>query len=480
MPDTIAAIATARGQAALAVVRTSGPAAVDVAARCFRGADLAAAASHTAHVGYLARPEGGEVDQVVATVFRAPRSATGEDVVEVTCHGGEVAARLVLDALLAAGARLARPGEFTQRAFLHGKLDLTQAEAVADLIHAGSARAHRASLQHLKGRYAERLDALRDELLELCGFVELEIDFAEEDVAFADRDRLEALLGSADALLSDLLASYATGAMLRDGVRAVIGGRPNAGKSTLLNALVGRDRAIVSPTPGTTRDAVAAEVELDGLRWRFVDTAGLRATADAIEAEGVRRAERSIDEADVLLYVVDLTTGLDADERAFLHALASRNATGEGARDKAHDGTGSGETGGVHAILVGNKADLAPDAPPPLDAPARLSVVRLSAAEARRDEARLAPLLTALRSVVDAHLRRADASPVVMNQRHRQHLAAARAAVRRAQEALAAGVSGDLLALDLRAALHELGQITGAITNETVLDRIFSRFCIGK
>jgi tRNA modification GTPase len=481
MTDTIAAIATARGAAALAIVRVSGPEAVGVASRCFRGADLGAVPSHTAHVGYVtgAGEEGsetasaGDLDQVVATVFRAPRSATGEDVVELSCHGGDVASRLVLERLLEAGARMARPGEFTQRAFLNGKLDLAQAEAVADLIHAGSARAHRASLQHLKGRYSERLEALRAELLELCGLVELEIDFSDEDVEFADRDRLVGLLERTDALLAALLDSYATGAMLRDGVRVVIGGRPNAGKSTLLNALVGHDRAITSPTPGTTRDAIEAEAEIEGLRWRFVDTAGLRATADAIEAEGVRRAEDAIDAADVLLYVVDLAAGLDDAEVAFLQRFAPE--------EKA-----PGEVGGVHVVVVGNKADLVAStgdgAAPDLGArvPASLPVVTLSAAEARRDDAALAPLLDALRALVAEHLSRADASPVVMNQRHRQHLAAARAAVRRARSAMDAGVSGDLLALDLRAALRELGHITGAVTNEDVLDQIFARFCIGK
>ena len=459
MDDTIAAIATARGRAALAVVRTSGPGAVSVVDDCFRGADLLEAESHTAHVGFLVDDEGNDIDQVVVTVFRAPNSATGEHVVEVSCHGGDLAPKMVLQSLLDHGARMAEPGEFTERAFLNGKMDLAQAEAVADLIHATSTKAHEASLTHLKGRYSELLEALREELLNLCSLVELEIDFSDEDVEFADRERLEALLDETEEILQGLLDSYPTGEKLKDGVRVVIGGRPNAGKSTLLNALVGHDRAIVSETPGTTRDEIEAEAEIKGMRFRFVDTAGLRDTADEIEAEGVRRATESIEEADVLLYLYDLTVGLDSEEIEFLNDLS----------DDASD---------VQPVLLGNKADEAPDLPvADLDG---LSALKLSALRARDDADALQPLLDRLTNAVAEHLSRAEASPVVMNQRHRQHLGDALDAVQQARTALHQGVSGDMLTLDLRAALQELGAITGEITNEDVLDQIFSRFCIGK
>jgi tRNA modification GTPase len=459
MDDTIAAIATARGRAALAVVRTSGPGAVSVVDDCFRGADLLEAESHTAHVGFLVDDEGNDIDQVVVTVFRAPNSATGEHVVEVSCHGGDLAPKMVLQSLLDHGARMAEPGEFTERAFLNGKMDLAQAEAVADLIHATSTKAHEASLTHLKGRYSELLEALREELLNLCSLVELEIDFSDEDVEFADRERLEALLDETEEILQGLLDSYPTGEKLKDGVRVVIGGRPNAGKSTLLNALVGHDRAIVSETPGTTRDEIEAEAEIKGMRFRFVDTAGLRDTADEIEAEGVRRATESIEEADVLLYLYDLTVGLDSEEIEFLNDLS----------DDASD---------VQPVLLGNKADEAPDLPvADLDG---LSALKLSALRARDDADALQPLLDRLTNTVAEHLSRAEASPVVMNQRHRQHLGDALDAVQQARTALHQGVSGDMLTLDLRAALQELGAITGEITNEDVLDQIFSRFCIGK
>ena len=457
--DTIAAIATARGRAALAIVRLSGPAAIETVDACFRGADLTEVDSHTAHVGYLQSEESEDIDQVVVTVFRAPRSATGEDVVEISCHGGDLAPQLILESVLDHGARMARPGEFTERAFLNGKMDLAQAEAVADLIHASSSMAHRVSLSHLQGRYSERLEELREELLELCAFIELELDFGEEDVEFADRERLEELLDHTQELLEALLGSYQVGEKLRDGVRVVIGGRPNAGKSTLLNALVGRDRAIVSETPGTTRDEIEAEAEIDGILFRFVDTAGLRETADAIEAEGVRRAERSIASGDVLLYVYDLTQGLDDEEAAFLERVTS---------EQAH----------LSALLIGNKADLVDGTAVSgdFDGPA----LRLSAEEAMQDERLLDPLIEPLTDIVTTELSSSDASSVVMNQRHRQHLQKALDAVRQGRRALAMHASGDMLTLDLREALQELGAITGEITNEDVLDQIFSQFCIGK
>ena len=323
-PDTIAAIATARGESALAVVRASGPRAVEVVASRFTNPALAEAPSHTAHVGWITDASGERLDQVVATVFRAPTSATGEDIVEVTTHGGSAAPQAVLRAILDAGARLADPGEFTQRAFLAGKLDLAQAEAVADLIHAQSTAAARAAARGVEGRTSGALATIKDRLVETAALVELELDFSDEDVEFADRRTLERLLAEASGEIGALLSTARLGAFVRDGVRVVIGGRPNAGKSTLLNALVERDRAIVSDTPGTTRDSVEAEREIDGLLFRFVDTAGLRETEDAVEAEGVRRSREAASGADVLVYVVDARTGPDAEEESFLADLASR------------------------------------------------------------------------------------------------------------------------------------------------------------
>lgn len=454
--ETIAAIATARGRAALAIVRVSGFSAIELAASCFRGADLRKASSHTAHVGYVVASNDENLDQVVATVFRTPRSATGEDVVEFSCHGGDFAARIILERLIEAGARMADPGEFSLRAFINGKMDLAQAEAVADLIHASSSLAHRVSLSHLEGRYSDVLSDLRSELLELAALVELELDFSDEDVEFADRERLISLLERSSRLLTELLESYRLGARLRDGVRVVIGGRPNAGKSTLLNALLGRDRAIVSETPGTTRDEIEAEAEIDGLLYRFVDTAGLRETADAVEAEGVRRAERSIEQSDVLIYVYDVAVGLAEVERNFLRRIREREAS-------------------PPVVVVANKRDLVDGVAAVPD-----GVLPISAERGQTDGSETAPLIERLQAIVGEGLSSTDASHVVTNERHRGHLRAARDAVRSAHRDLLGGSPGDALALDLRRALHEIGAITGEITSEDVLDQIFSRFCIGK
>ncbi|MEM6338158.1 MAG: tRNA uridine-5-carboxymethylaminomethyl(34) synthesis GTPase MnmE, partial [Bacteroidota bacterium] len=398
--------------------------------------------------------DGKAIDQVVVTLFRAPRSATGEDVAEVTTHGGNLAPQLVLRRILDAGARLAEPGEFTRRGFLNGKLDLAQAEAVADLIHASSSLAHRVSMSHLRGHYSDAIRDVRQRLLSTAALIELELDFAEEDVEFADKSQLEALLSETEALLTSLLGSYRLGALVRDGVRVVIGGRPNAGKSTLLNALVGRDRAIVSDIPGTTRDEIEAEAEIDGLLFRFVDTAGLRETSDAIEAEGVRRAERSIGTADALLYVFDATLGLDAGEQDFLSRLASDQPR-------------------LPVVQIANKIDLVGGVP------SGGTALALSAGQAGRDPQALGALRETLVEEVAGRLDRAQATPIVVNERHRQHLTLALDAVHRAQGNLHAA-GGDTLALDLRVALHELGGITGEITTEDILGEIFSRFCIGK
>lgn len=452
--ETIIALATPRGRAALAIVRMSGPKAVEIAASRFSKPTLKDEVSHTAHFGYVLDDDGIRLDQVVLTLFRGPNSATGEDVVEVTCHGGDLAPQLVLKSLLDAGARLAEPGEFTQRAFLNGKLDLTQAEAVADLIHAQSGLAHEVSMRHLNGRVAESVESVRKSLIQTTALIELELDFVEEDVEFADRSQLESLLKQTNSLLTELLDSYRLGAMVRDGVRVVIGGRPNAGKSTLLNALVERDRAIVSNIPGTTRDEVEAEKEIGGLLFRFVDTAGLRDTADQIEAEGVRRTRRAIEDADALLYVFDASHGLDEEEKAFLFGLTETRST-------------------IPVLLVANKSDLVAN----LKSEGADSISAKSAIE---NPTLLDELRDKLVDRVTDGLSHPEGSTIVVNQRHHQHLQNAQEAVQRAQKALTSGLTGDTLALDLRSALHELGSITGSITNEDVLDAIFSQFCIGK
>ena len=464
--DTIVALATPRGQSALAVVRVSGPDAITIVDSVFSGASLMDAPSHSAHVGSIRAPRPGEtgglhhpaqqapavLDQVVVTVFRNPRSATGEDVVEVSCHGGDVASALVVDCLVGCGARPANPGEFTQRAFLNGKVDLAQAEAIGELIHARAERAHRVSVAHLYGRYSELIDAFRNELLDLVAFLELELDFSEEDVEFADRDRLQRAFREGSALLDDLLASYRYGRTLSDGIRVAIAGRPNAGKSTLLNAVLGSDRAIVSDVAGTTRDAIEAESSYDGHRLIWVDTAGLRGTSDRIEAEGVERAKRIAAEADVVVYVVDAREGLHVEEDVFLESLSS-----------------------LPVIVLHNKMDLVRSGHP-LET-GHLPFSALEARLARR------PPRVLLEAVIECAIGTGAASDehrTVTSARHVAHLDSARKALERAATAFGIGASGDMLVSDLKDAMDHLGMITGAMTNEDVLDRIFSRFCIGK
>lgn len=460
---TIAALATARGRAALAIIRVSGETAIQIVNAVFRGKNLAKVAGNTVHFGYIQDEQGNDIDQVVVTVFRAPRSATGEDVVEITCHGGDFAPQLILQTLIHQGARLAEAGEFTQRAFLNGKIDLTQAEAVADLIHASSSMAHRVSLNHLQGRYSAQIMRVRAELLELAAMIELELDFAEEDVEFADKARLERLLEEAKVLLSGLTDSYRMGALVRDGVRVVIGGRPNAGKSSLLNALIGRDRAIVSPIAGTTRDEIEVDVEMGGVLFRFVDTAGLRETEDFIEAEGVKRAEKSIEAAEILLYVYDASLGLDAEEHEFIARTLKSNSA-------------------LKILLVANKVDLfARYFNTDHKHIGHVLVPQMALSALAADVVQMEDLQRHIVDLVAQNLSEADASTMVMNQRHRQHLYKALEVVQSAAAMLRSGhVSGDRLALDLRIALHELGAITGEITTEDILGEIFSRFCIGK
>ncbi|MFT5141491.1 MAG: tRNA modification GTPase [Thalassolituus oleivorans] len=475
--STIAAIATARGEAALSIVRLSGPDALRIAASVFDGAagELAGVASHTAWFGQVKDLEGRAVDQVVVTVFRGPRSSTGETVVEFTCHGGHAAPQAVLTCLYAAGAVPAEPGEFTRRAFLNGKLDLEQAEAVMDLIHSRSEASHRVSVRQLQGRLKSRLALLRAGLLELCGLVELELDFGEEDVEFADRSQVAVQLATLSTTLDEMLLSSRYSDRWREGISVVIAGKPNAGKSTLLNALVGTDRVIVSSTPGTTRDFVECEMVLDGLLLRLTDTAGIRVSEDEIEAEGVRRTEALIATADVLLYVFDSLERLSDGEVSHLRRVIGSNEA-------------------MVVVLVANKADLLTaglegkscsykslvvggEGKGILRTPSEVTV---SAQRAIGNPEEVEALLEIIRTSLPPSLLDFDASDGMINERHQHHLREAEGAVRAAQALLASGSGGEFLSLELRAAMDALGSITGEITNEDILSEIFGRFCIGK
>lgn len=452
--DTIVAPATPPGEGGVGIVRLSGPRAESLLAAVFRGR-LAPAGmlSHHLYHGQLCRSDHTPLDEVLVVVMRAPHSYTGEDVVEVHCHGGTQLLRSILDLFLAAGARLARPGEFTQRAFLNGRLDLAQAEAVAALIGARSEQAARVALGQLEGRLSQQLRQFTTELRELLMLLEAHIDFPDDDLGALDHQGVLARASAVHAAMTRLLRSFDTGRALREGVSVLILGRPNVGKSSLLNALLGEARAIVTEIPGTTRDTVEEHLVLGGLPLRLVDTAGVRDTLDPIEQEGVRRAREKAAAADLVLLVIDGSQPLLAEDRMAM-ALAPPERT----------------------ILVRNKADLPADcaAAELADFPRQVSV-----------SVRQGSGLTVLQAAVVGHfsgdgLAEAVDGVVLTERRHREALAGALTALDRFRLAQERGEPLECLALELREALAALGLITGETTPDAILEQIFSRFCIGK
>lgn len=449
----IAAIATPIGEGGIAVIRVSGKNAIAKVQGCFKGRDLTNAETHTVHFGKILKKDGRVVDEVLAAVFRSPKSYTGEDTVEVSCHGGVLVTQSVLETILEQGVRAAEPGEFTQRAFLNGKLDLDQAEAVADLIHAKSIRAVDAAHQQLEGRLGAHIKTFRQQIIDASAMVELELDFVEEDVEFANKEQLRQLLVDVDDEIGRLLDTYETGRLVKDGVKTVFIGRPNAGKSTLLNTLVGSDRAIVTEIAGTTRDTIDADWSYEGLLFKLIDTAGLRDTEDIIEAEGVKRSQKAFEEADLVVYLKDLSAPMDAREREEIAEFQKRAL-------------------GTPFLLVGTKLDLENR-----EREERISYdLKISALEGENIEA----LKKVMKQWALENKDYDTSSLLVTSSRHRDSLQKAREHVKRAIGALDQGLTGDFLSIDLRSALQEMGTITGEITNEDVLDSIFSRFCIGK
>ncbi len=453
--DTIAAISTPLGEGGLAVIRLSGEQALVVADLCFvsspkAGTKASAVPSHTLHHGTIVR-NGAVVDEVMLAVMRAPRSFTRENVVEISCHGGLLAAKLVLEAVLANGARLALPGEFTKRAFLNGRLDLAQAEAVADLIHARTELALAAANEQLAGKLSQRINQLREEMKLTLAHVEAHIDFPEEDIAPHTMEQLIGRLEQAVAFMQDLLRTANEGQILRRGIRAAIVGRPNVGKSSLLNQLLGHDRAIVSAIPGTTRDTIEETANIRGVPVVFVDTAGLREAGDEIEVEGIRRSRAVLAKAELILHVFDAAEPLmQADER-YLKEFA-----------------------GKKRILVRNKVDLPEklDLPPGFTCP----VVNLSC----RTGKGLEPLKDAIKEAVWSGDIKAEMLQVMINSRHQDALRRARDATLNALQALRANQTLEVIAMDLRIAMEAVGEIVGKTTTEDLLDSIFSQFCIGK
>lgn len=462
LDDTIAAIATPLGEAGLAVIRVSGPNAFAVADASFQGKTKPSeAATHTVHYGWIVR--GGEkIDEVMLTILRAPRSFTGEHTVEVSCHGGVLTTKLVLDTLLQNGARLAQPGEFTRRAFLNGRLDLTQAEAVIDLIHARTDRALRVANEQLAGHLAQRINALRDSLMLVLAHVEAHIDFPDEDISPDTQEQLLARLQTALETIGGLLRTAREGQILRHGIRAAIIGRPNAGKSSLLNCLLGRDRAIVSPTPGTTRDTIEETANIRGIPVIFIDTAGIRESADALEKEGIRRTYEKLESAEIILHVVDQSEPADALDTRF--AAENLNLT---ERKQS-------------LITVLNKSDLPAQNHAP--APAEAASGRTLAPHAIPISCRTGDGLEALKDAIQsaAGSSATESHEVMINARHEAALRRARSGIEHTIEALSAGASLELAALDLRLAVNAIGEIVGKTTTEDLLDAIFSQFCLGK
>ena len=445
MTTTIAAISTPPGVGGIAVVRLSGPEALTIASRHVRLPGEGRTTSFS-----LFEADGKTLDEVVVTLFRAPHSYTGDDTVEFSCHGSIYVQQAILQALLGSGARLAEPGEFTRRAFLNGKLNLSQAEAVADLIDSTNAASHQLAISQLRGGYADLLAQMRQQLVDLTSLLELELDFSEEDVEFADRGQLRDLVASLRQEVSRLVGSFQLGNALKNGIPVAIIGRPNAGKSSLLNALLSDDRAIVSPVPGTTRDTIEETLTIDGLTFRFIDTAGLRHSDDPIESIGFDRAVKAARQATVILLVRDASApsqeGADGDIGTLLDGIPHEEKI---------------------LFEIQNKADLVT---PPY--PSGITV-----------SARTGFGIDHLKQcVVEAVRQRMSDSDGVMltNLRHYEALCQVSASLDEVSQGLDGNLPADLLAIDLRNALHYLGTITGQVTTDEVLGTIFSRFCVGK
>ncbi|GHN01831.1 tRNA modification GTPase MnmE [Cytophagales bacterium WSM2-2] len=448
--ETIVALATAQGTSAIAVIRLSGIDSISIVQKVFKGKDINAQASHTIHFGTL-HDDGKNIDEVLVSIFKAPNSFTKENSVEISCHGSPVIVKEIIKVLLKQGARLATPGEFTKRAFINGRFDLAQAEAVADIITAETDNARQAALNQMRGGFSKEIQHLREELIHFASLIELELDFGEEDVEFAKRSDLKKLIYQIQGYLRTLINSFDQGNVIKNGVPTVIAGKPNAGKSTLLNALLNEEKAIVSEIPGTTRDVIEDEMVLGGISFRFMDTAGLRETTDTVEAIGVERTLDRISKAALVLYVFDLSQSME-DIRKEIETLSKIK---------------------VPVIKVGNKMDKANA--DMIDQLTAEGFILISASQKTNIQKLKDQILSQFKI---GDVKQGDV--LVTNLRHYQNLRQTDEALTRVLTGMDSGVTGDFLAMDIRQSLHFLGEITGQVTTDDLLANIFSKFCIGK
>jgi len=449
--DTIVASATPAGIGAIGIVRLSGIDSIAITNKLFPSKDLSRQLSHTLHVGYL-QENGNTIDEVVISIYKSPRSYTGENVIEISGHGSPFIQQQIVEACIRSGARLAKPGEFTQRAFLNGKLDLAQAEAVADLIASNTAASQRTALHTMRGGFSEKLKTLRERLIRFSALIELELDFSQEDVEFADRKQFYELIEELTQSTTLLINSFQLGNVIKNGVSVAIIGKPNAGKSTLLNALLNENRAIVSDIPGTTRDTIEEVINIDGILFRLIDTAGIRHhTTDVIETEGVMRSMEKMKQADLIIYLFDVNDR----EEDIIKQKAEMDAQG------------------MNYLLVANKIDSGNFVKDKFSSIEKF--IFISAKQNQHIEVLKERMAD---TVLQGNVQTEDT--VVTNARHYHALKEVEKSLSDIQAGLDSKLPGDLLALDIRRCLYYLGEITGEINNEDMLDYIFSKFCIGK
>lgn len=450
--DTIVALATPPGMGAIGVIRISGKKSFEIADTLFSSKKISEQQTHSLHAGFL-KFNHLVLDEVVISVFRSPKSYTGEDVIEISCHGSAYIQSQIIQAIVSLGARLAKPGEFTQRAFLNGKLDLAQAESVADLIASNTEASKNAAIKNMRGGFSMALKEIREELLQFSALIELELDFSQEDVAFADRTALLKLMHHAKEMVVSLIESFQLGNVIKNGVQVAIVGKPNAGKSTLLNNLLKENRAIVSEIAGTTRDTIEEVINIDGILFRLIDTAGIRESSDTIEAIGVEKSMEKMAAADMVIYLFDVNTETVEDINAATISIKEKNPS---------------------YILAGNKTDITGTEAAKEKFGEKGDLFFSAQYDVQLDE-----LKKRLSSFVLKGKIYPDAT-IITNTRHLHALKELLNAVTDIEAGMTALLPGDLLAIDIRKCLHYLGEITGEITNEDQLDYIFSKFCIGK